>query len=174
MCMLFILTGCTKEENSENKLLQNQYYLLAGDGEKLLVTLPEEFLCKEQNKEAGVIKAYYQGNATKLLSLYYFKETKEYSSEHIERKLEHFSKEYEDLVSLNNGKIVCQTTKQELNAGNMKGYFSDVLYELDNNESYCAEFYLKSNGYVLNGTLRLEGKDAKDIQINKLAIDLVN
>lgn len=173
MCMLFMFTGCTKDEKRERTLSENQYYLVAADGEKLLVTLPEEFSSKEQEKEVSVLKAYFQQNATKLLTLYYFKESEEYSADDILKKLKHFSKEYEQLVFFNDGEIVSKTEKKELEAGSMKGYYSEVTYVLDGNESFCAEFYLKKDEYVLNVTLRLDGEDAKHIRIDEIAKDLI-
>lgn len=168
ICMLLLLLGCKKDVKEEEILQDNQYYLVAADAKKLLVTLPESFFSDEEEKEVSVLKAFYQKSSTKPLNLYYFKESDDYSVEDIETKMRGFTKEYKDLVSSNEGEILSETDKTRIHAGSMEGYYVDVSYSLGSSESYCAEFYLQNDGYVMHGTIRLDGDDTENVQITEL------
>lgn len=174
ICMLLMLLGCKKEEKKEEILQDNQYYLVAADAKKLRITLPENYYYNGEEKEVSVLKAYYQKSSTKPLNLYYFKESDDYSVDDIEIEMKGFSKKYEDLVSSNEGEILSETDKTAIQAGSMKGYYVDVSYSLDKSESYCAEFYLENDGYVMHGTIRLDGDDTDNVQITELIQNLVN
>lgn len=169
-----MLLGCQKEEKKEEILQDNQYYLVAADAKKLRITLPENYYYNGEEKEVSVLKAYYQKSSTKPLNLYYFKESDDYSVDDIEIEMKGFSKKYEDLVSSNEGEILSETDKTAIQAGSMKGYYVDVSYSLDKSESYCAEFYLENDGYVMHGTIRLDGDDTDNVQITELIQNLVN
>lgn len=166
--MLFVLMGCKKVEKKEEILQDNQYYLVAADAKKLLVTLPANFYYSGEEKEVSVLKAYYQKSSTKPLNLYYFKESDDYSVDDIEVEMKEFSKKYEDLVSSNEGEILSETDKTAIHAGSMEGYYVDVSYSLGNSESYCAEFYLQNDGYVMHGTIRLDRDDTVNVRITEL------
>lgn len=170
--MLLFLLGCKKEVKKEEILQDNQYYLVAADTKKLLVSLPENFFSNEEEKEVSVLKAYYQKSSTKPLNLYYFKESDDYSVKDIEAEMKGFSKEYKDLVSSNQGEILSETDMTQIQAGSMKGYYVDVKYSLGNSESYCAEFYLQNDGYVMHGTIRLDGEDTEQVKIKEFVQNL--
>lgn len=171
--VLLLMTGCTKKENTEENLAQNQYYLVAADKQKIRITLPEDFEAGEQDTEESVLKSYYRANSTELLSLHFFEETDAYSASSIEDSFTDYVEQYEDLVSANAGEITDKTDMSDLSADGMDGKYVEVTYELGEEESYCAEFYLKEDSYVLHGTLRLAGEDKDVYTIEELAKMLV-
>lgn len=171
--VILLMTGCTKEENTEDKLAKNQYYLVAADKQKILITLPDNFETEEQDTEVSVLKSYYRANVTELLSLHFFEETDEYSVRDIEDSFADYMKQYEELVSSNNGEIIDKTEVSDLSADGMDGKYVEVTYKLGEEESYCGEFYLKEDSHVLHGTMRLAGEDKDAYAIDELAKMLV-
>ena len=165
MCIL--LSACSKKQEKEI-LKENQFYLLAGDGEKLSVELPIEFVVKEEEKEVSVLKSYYNGCMLDLFELYYFKESEDYGINELQQQLDTYIDEYHELVSVAEGKIISETESSECTVGAMQGAFAEVTYLMEDNISYCAEFYLYEGKYVLHGTLRLSGENVGNITIEEL------
>lgn len=165
--------GCTKENKKEAVLKANEYELVAEDLKSIRITLPETFFCSEGNKKVATLKAYYQKNSTKPLSLHYFKESEDYSWRDIETRMEGYVKEYEDLVMANKGELLHKTALTDLETGTMKGKYVEVLYALDGSTSYFAGFYLQDDGYVMQGTVRLDGKDREQVKIKALVNELL-
>lgn len=179
--VLVMVTGCGKRtestapSNSEKKeaLQENQYNLVAVDGQKQLITLPEDFTVKNAEENTNVLKAFYRGSLTKPLNLYYFKESDKYSVTDIEQEMDQFLEEYKDLVSLNQGKILSKTKVTSLQAGELTGKYTEVKYSLDDAVSFNAEFYLQNGDYVLHGTLRLDGDDSEKLKLEEFVQTLV-
>ncbi len=173
ICMFFLLTGCTKEEKKDTVLQENAYNLSAADGKSIILTLPREYVFEQKKEKESVLKAYYQNSSTKPLNIYYFKESDGYSVKDIERKMYGFIEEYRELVQTNHGKILDTVDLSKIKSGYMTGKYVEVMYTLHGNISYCGEFYLQSDGYVMHGTVRLDGDDKEHLQIAELVEKLL-
>lgn len=173
ICILLMLVGCTKDDNKEKILKENQYYLVAADGERLLVNIPKNFYCDEKEKKVSMLKAFYRKSSTKPLQIYFFKESDDYSVKDIETEMEEYRGEYEELVSLNQGKIESLTESTDITIGSWKGKYVEVTYSLDDNVSYCGEFYLKKENYVMHGTVRLDGDDTAQADLKTIMEELM-
>lgn len=171
--LLAVLTGCGKKTEYIPALKENQYRLTALDGNEIVVTVPEDFTIENQEDKTSVLKAFYRKSATKPLELYYFKESDQYSVKDIEKEMEKLPVQYEELVALNDGRVLSKTEEKNLQAGKLTGKYTEVKYQLDDTESYNAEFYLQEGDYVIQGSLRLDGEDSDKVQIEELAECLV-
>lgn len=167
LVMCILLSACLKKPEKEI-LKENQFYLLAGDGKKLSVELPIEFVVKEEEKEVSVLKSYYNGCMLDLFELYYFKESEDYGISELQQQLDTYIDEYHELISVAKGKMISETEPKECTAGAMQGALAEVTYSMEDNICYCAEFYLYEGEYVLHGTLRLSGENAGNITIEEL------
>jgi len=166
--LLFLLTACHKKTEPVQLLEENQFYLSAADGKKILIELPEEFFVQEEEKEVGVLKSYYNGYEMDLCELYYFKDTDEYGIPDIEEKMDTYVSEYQRLAEAAKGRVIEATEPVECRIGEFQGKYADVTYSLHNEKSYCAEFYLEQNGYILHGNLRLSKEHVGAITVEEL------
>ena len=161
---IILITGCSsKTKDTKADLLDNQYQLTATDGSKLLIALPEDYVAENDEKEQSALKAYYCSNKTEPLTLHYFKETKEYTVKDIQSELDSFESQYQILVDSNDGTIDSSTGLTKLTVGDQTGQYIALTYTLDKHTSYCAEFYLQQEDYVLHGTQRLNEKPEEDV-----------
>lgn len=161
---LILLTGCSSKANDEKQdLADNQYQLTATDGNQILISLPDDYTSTTDEKEQSALKAYYCSNKTEPLTLHYFKESGEYKLEDILSEMTDFELQYETLVDSNNGKIDSSTGLTDFTVGEHSGQFIALTYTLDNYTSYCMEFYLKKETYILHGTQRLNAPPKDDV-----------